>query len=286
MMNAGCDSGARVAAALIGLGRLQGPNDEILLLETGDFSCKAVSSSAPAHFEQTHFVQTTHEEELPGEVTVEDDLVVCEFDFHEELISSSVTSSIGTKAARRLMQGRAQQCVVCMEEKEHTFVPPHETGEGQQVHGHRFCSECWIDFLEHSLRHQPSGKARGSSAPPPLSCPVCRGIVTVPDVWGVGFELPRSWLHASRVHEIDSEIATLTDAPGVLVPLTWVDAAVVYASDVDVADEDALEESVCRRVCNTVVYSTANCFRGVVEHASQAAMMDMSVFDSTRAIPF
>lgn len=33
--------------------------------------------------------------------------------------------------------------------EEHTFVPPHETS--CQVEGHRFCSDCWIDFLDHGL---------------------------------------------------------------------------------------------------------------------------------------
>lgn len=98
---------------------------------------------------------------------------------------------------RRLMQERARQCVVCLCEKEHTFVPPHvgdsdETGTAK-VQDHRFCTECWASFVLHGYKSKASASNDGSSAKAmKLRCPVCRGGIQVPDVWNVslGFKQP------------------------------------------------------------------------------------------------
>mmetsp|Transcript_36941 Transcript_36941/g.97325 ORF Transcript_36941/g.97325 Transcript_36941/m.97325 type:complete len:229 (-) Transcript_36941:266-952(-) len=74
-----------------------------------------------------------------------------------------------------------------MEEKEHTFVPPHTDDAGTHITGHRFCSDCWVEFLIHGLRRQSAVHA-------PLACPVCRGDIATPDVWGACFDLPPAWL--------------------------------------------------------------------------------------------
>merc|ERR1712048_385409 len=60
---------------------------------------------------------------------------------------------------------------------------------GRNVEGHCICTECWVKFMYHGLR-QHSTDGRG---PPPLACPLCRGTIDVPDIWGALIELPPSW---------------------------------------------------------------------------------------------
>lgn len=127
---------------------------------------------------------------------LDDDLVLGDCDSDDEV--DCPASSSGRTTARRLMQARAQQCIVCMEEKEHTFVPPHQTTTCQ-VEGHRFCSDCWIDFLDHGLL-----VLRRGVSPAPLSCPICRSCIHVPDVWTVDVELPTVWQGTKK--EVDSQV--------------------------------------------------------------------------------
>lgn len=137
---------------------------------------------------------------------LDDDLVLGDCDSDDEV--DCPASSSGRTTARRLMQARAQQCIVCMEEKEHTFVPPHQTTTCQ-VEGHRFCSDCWIDFLDHGLL-----VLRRGVSPAPLSCPICRSCIHVPDVWTVDVELPTVWQGTKK--EVDSQVQRVRDRTTVL----------------------------------------------------------------------
>jgi len=106
----------------------------------------------------------------------------------------------GSKAPKRLMEARSRQCIICFTEKQHTFVPPHchdqhgSPAHSAQVESHRFCTDCWAQFLRHQLRG--SGGAG-------LSCPLCRCPIDIPDMWKVVFDLPqpRSRLYPEQAEE-------------------------------------------------------------------------------------
>eukprot|EP00435_Cladocopium_sp_Y103_P002837 s5740_g1.t1 len=81
-------------------------------------------------------------------------------------------------------------CVICLTEKEHTLVPPHAPRfrnapnvPSEAVEDHRFCTDCWEDFLRH---------ARNSTASS-MTCPVCRGEIIIPEVWTQRLQLPQQW---------------------------------------------------------------------------------------------
>eukprot|EP00913_Durusdinium_trenchii_P017891 g16810.t1 len=57
------------------------------------------------------------EEKWTAPALLDDDLVLGDCDSDDEVHCPASCSS-GRTTARRLMQGRAQQCIVCMEEKE------------------------------------------------------------------------------------------------------------------------------------------------------------------------
>mmetsp|Transcript_52927 Transcript_52927/g.134470 ORF Transcript_52927/g.134470 Transcript_52927/m.134470 type:complete len:190 (-) Transcript_52927:391-960(-) len=79
-----------------------------------------------------------------------------------------------------------------MEEKEHTLVPAHSSEDGpQHVDGHRFCSDCWAEYLYHSKQQYFAQRATKKSMP--LTCPLCRSAITVPDAWAAREELPSLW---------------------------------------------------------------------------------------------
>jgi hypothetical protein len=102
----------------------------------------------------------------------------------------------GSKRARKLMEARSQQCVICLTEKEHTFVPWHEPtsaetvvsqGSGSQQHvvNHRFCTECWAEFFQHHLNRgkrseAPSAIGDEVMATEPIKYQHRRGLTTVP----------------------------------------------------------------------------------------------------------
>lgn len=74
-------------------------------------------------------------------------------------------------------------------------MPPHITDAGTHITGHRFCSDCWVEFLVHGLR-------RRSAIHAPLACPVCRANIAAPDVWSACFDLPPAWaLAAPTAHK-------------------------------------------------------------------------------------
>lgn len=212
--------GAQVAAALLRLGKLQLRSEESLVIEMQD-DCRAWEVRQPLQH-----ASDRPEEQSPSKPVVEGDLAVLDCDSGDEAgLPGSLPPAWapGSAAGRRLMKARAQQCVVCMEDKEHTFVPPHREEEsGHLVMGHRFCTDCWTEFLYHSLRQQRRG------APlQPLACPLCRGAIEVPDVWGIDLELPPSWRQALGMDREAPAICPLASTPALLadpLPL-WADAA-------------------------------------------------------------
>eukprot|EP00928_Gymnodinium_smaydae_P014210 TRINITY_DN15173_c0_g1_i1.p1 TRINITY_DN15173_c0_g1~~TRINITY_DN15173_c0_g1_i1.p1 ORF type:complete len:240 (+),score=46.45 TRINITY_DN15173_c0_g1_i1:63-782(+) len=95
-------------------------------------------------------------------------------------------NSQGPMFARRLMEARAQTCMVCMERKEHTLIPPHRhqkpsTSGDEALTSHRFCTDCWSAFLRHGFNNKIVGNRKRLEVK--LVCPVCRDDLEVPDVW-------------------------------------------------------------------------------------------------------
>lgn len=146
-----------------------------------------------------------HRSNVEGDIIIEDFDFDAEFDNHCE--PCLVLEPPRSVRARRLMEARSLQCVICLTEKEHTLVPPHRpltlsTGVGQehawqereqarcwqqQVANHRFCTDCWSSFLSHQLDQQARSSVKGRHL---LSCPVCRGAIDIPDSWKVRLEMP------------------------------------------------------------------------------------------------
>lgn len=184
-----------VGAALLRLGKLGSPCSEMLVIE-------APSPNAAPHIATgrglctrgSHHLKDWKEEitkvELQERSIVERDLQLEEYKSEDEEEWKDIVAGLpppwapGSAVGRKLMKARARQCVICLTEKEHTLVPPHQQ-KLQRVEGHRFCTDCWADFLQHTLNQQ------GGLVTP--ACPVCRGAIDVPDVWCVDFELPESW---------------------------------------------------------------------------------------------
>jgi len=202
--------GARIAAALLRLGKIGRPAEEVLVIEAADRTPhsparpRATAAQAGARLPQRAARQQLAGEDAERPV-VERDLLVQDCDSDDEVAcptSLPARWAPGSTAGRRLMQQRVRQCVVCMEEKEHTLVPPHREDSGRPVDGHRFCTDCWQEFLQHSL------ECARSADPPPLACPLCRCAVDVPDVWGVQLELPTSWLQASGMEATSPQAST------------------------------------------------------------------------------
>lgn len=194
------EDGPRLAARLVGLGCLRPPPRETLVLDSpsqGRFSAvleRALSSLSPwssGSSPKTAFF-------------VEEDLVLQDLD--DDI---SPPQARGRLLGRSLMQQRAQQCMVCMDEKEHTFVPTHRAGTPSHLQGHRFCSDCWVDFLQHRLGQCMSKQATGKMAS--LVCPVCRDEILVPDYLSAECDLPAAWCTTSRPRlqavEVPSELA-------------------------------------------------------------------------------
>lgn len=129
----------------------------------------------------------------------------------------------GAMTARRLMEARSRRCMICLADKQHTLVPPHLEGAGeesgphaaeQQARGgllggsrstasrpmssvepsqpcpsrsledHRFCTECWEAFLQHRLQQ------REEQDRVELRCPLCRALIVIPDVYRIRMGLP------------------------------------------------------------------------------------------------
>lgn len=255
--------GAKAAAKLMALGRLQHSKGEI---EEVDGDRRDLSHiSRPQCKDQ--------DVDWLAELLLDDDLVL--EDFEDEVCNSS-SSTFGRLTARRLMQARAQHCIVCMEEKEHTFVPQHAGNNGQSVEGHRFCSDCWMDFLDHSLMHLPASKEATAIAD--LSCPLCRSRIYVPDMWGVDTDLPPSWIeHAAPVAAVLGSVAEAEDSTRIPESPAWVDESCFAQSDsLENCEEACLP--LCRRVVTAAVQQSVQCLREVIGTASAAtAMMSLNL---------
>lgn len=149
--------------------------------------------------------QEGHQSNVEMDITVED------FDFDPDIDNQCepcfALERPGSVRGRRLMEARSRQCIICLTEKEHTFVPPHRpltlsAGIGQehawqereqarcwqqQVADHRFCTDCWSEFLSHQLEQQARSSVKSCHL---LSCPVCRCAIDIPDLWKVRFQMP------------------------------------------------------------------------------------------------
>eukprot|EP00440_Ansanella_granifera_P006609 gb/GFBE01007164.1/.p1 GENE.gb/GFBE01007164.1/~~gb/GFBE01007164.1/.p1 ORF type:complete len:276 (+),score=47.67 gb/GFBE01007164.1/:1-828(+) len=252
-------SGARAAAAVIGLGKLQRQTSEIFVIEECGEADICVHKATVKKEPWMHKA----EDRSPAPRTLEDDLVLEDCDSDDEVRVSSSSSSMGRMTARRLMQSRAQQCIVCMEEKEHTFVPQHAADSAHHVQGHRFCSDCWVDFLDHSLHALRRGVAG------PLSCPVCRGCISVPDFWAVDVDLPAAWTQTRTSSQVKAEVAVLTSVADAAERAAaerqyWVDDAGRMAADDCTPVHARGPAHVCRQVWNNAVRQGAHCLRTLV----------------------
>eukprot|EP00928_Gymnodinium_smaydae_P046302 TRINITY_DN30844_c0_g2_i1.p1 TRINITY_DN30844_c0_g2~~TRINITY_DN30844_c0_g2_i1.p1 ORF type:complete len:460 (+),score=91.99 TRINITY_DN30844_c0_g2_i1:80-1381(+) len=154
------------------------------------------------------------EEEVPASA-IEEDLTLQDYTPHEHFSTEALDmlqsgALPGTpdampsvprpSTARRLMEARSRQCVVCLCEKEHTLVPLHDEDlDSAQVQDHRFCTDCWAEFLQHGVRQQrpPDGGSGAGSVRVDvdrlrLRCPVCRAGIGIPDVWCVRLDLDQA----------------------------------------------------------------------------------------------
>lgn len=256
--------GAQIAAALLRLGKLRQPTEELLVIEVADErpACPRTPRQAAARSPVAPLApgdavlgsgrpplaprrRRTARQEAAAAPVVENDMIVLDYDSETEveLTSLPVQWAPGSTEGRRLMQSRAQQCVVCMEEKEHTFVPPHREEPGHHVDSHRFCTDCWQEFLQHGLQ-----RAR-TTLPPPLTCPLCRVAIEVPDVWGVNIDLPVTWTEACAVESGSPEASpAAVAASGLWGRLSaepssfWADAAPGATSDAASPGPSVFEE--------------------------------------------
>ncbi|CAK0881016.1 unnamed protein product, partial [Prorocentrum cordatum] len=207
-------AGRQLGARLLELGRLPaGGAEELLVIEASPASGRAAGPVRPARLlggaraaacaAPAPAAVRQREKEDEVDPIVEEDLSLEDFDDEQEVSLRDLSAVLpdpwapGSAKGRQLMTARAKQCVICMEDKEHTLVPPHKgCGEGMNFEGHRVCTGCWEDLLRHELdRHW------GHQGPlPGLTCPVCRGGVLVPDAWGVELDLPEEWIQRSRPH--------------------------------------------------------------------------------------
>eukprot|EP00930_Biecheleria_cincta_P067849 TRINITY_DN5476_c0_g1_i1.p1 TRINITY_DN5476_c0_g1~~TRINITY_DN5476_c0_g1_i1.p1 ORF type:complete len:296 (-),score=55.18 TRINITY_DN5476_c0_g1_i1:216-1001(-) len=247
----------------MGPGKLTVQCDEILVIDDGLLeeqgetkACESISEAPELAPEENQLHQSMVELDLIVQECNEDD------DYFSTASSSSSSSSFpgGRMTARRLMQARAKSCVVCMEDKEHTFVPSHQSDAGGQVEGHRFCTDCWVDFLEHSLAQRPT------SSGAVLCCPVCRSRISVPDVYTVDVDMPLGWTQSgqdSKQRQVEARVLpSIADLDDIR-PLSWVDASEVSG---DCSPPAGVVEGrpLCRRVWNSAVQRGLECLRGVM----------------------
>ncbi|CAE8722113.1 unnamed protein product [Polarella glacialis] len=195
-MTLSCEEDSRnggVGAALLSLGKLsRAGSSELMIIEA-----LSPGVATPKLRHQT-VIRTKRSEPKKKEQQerwiVEADIMLEEYSSEGEEEWQGLVAQLpppwapGSANGRKLMEARARQCVICLTEKEHTLVPPHRE-HGQRVESHRFCTDCWAQFLRHSMQQE------GHQRP---VCPVCRGAVDVPDVWCVDFQLPASWGSGKR----------------------------------------------------------------------------------------
>jgi len=261
-----CEAWTQPASAVMGPGKLAFQCDEILVIDDG-FEEQQGNTTVSETFSGT-FELAPKEESPLLQSRVELDLILqdcsgfdCDFDF-----TATSSSSMGRMTARRLMQSKAKQCVVCMEDKEHTFVPTHQSDAGGHVEGHRFCTDCWVVFLEHSLAQ------RATSLGAALCCPVCRSQISVPDVYTVDVDMPVGWIkdgQDSKQHPAEARVLpSIADLDDIR-PLSWVDSseASQELGDCSPPADDMEGRPLCRRVWNSAVQRGYECLRGVLTAA-------------------
>ncbi|CAJ1396801.1 unnamed protein product [Effrenium voratum] len=259
-------TGGKAALSVMRLGKLRAQLNEVMIIEEiHDQEVRKYTEESLLE----EAVETEEEEKWTAPALLDDDLVVGDCDSDDE-VPCPPSSSSGRSTARRLMQARAQQCIVCMEEKEHTFVPPHVESNHSHTDGHRFCSDCWIDFLDHGLL-----VLRRGVSPAPLSCPICRSCIHVPDVWTVDVELPSVWTHAKPVepevqcHEVQV-LSPTSDGERSAAELSWVSADSARSSDDCAPEGRHMLPPLCRRVWAAAVRSGAQYLRNVLGEAREA----------------
>jgi len=188
------------ALPLLRLGRLSRLVPESLVIDSDEGHVGSTSASSAATPRQRLQLPVCEKSALDGDESPsvaidEGDLLLEDFDSAAGTPLGSFAP--GSATPLHLMLARAQQCVVCLQDKAHTFVPPHSGGGcARDVSGHRFCTDCWIEFLYHSSRQQRCG-----ARPAPLACPLCRGGIHVPDVWGATYVLPSVWMQPAADEE-------------------------------------------------------------------------------------
>ena len=125
-----------------------------------------------------------HEDGGPGPPIVETDLAVQDFSSDEEFYKKSKAWFNFNFGRKNFFLEAKRPCVICLSEKEHTLVPPHaaRNAPSSELEDHRFCTDCWEDFLQHARSSQAS-----------MICPVCRGEILIPEVWTQRLQLPRRW---------------------------------------------------------------------------------------------
>lgn len=261
-------TGGKAALGVVCLGKLQTQLTEVLVIEEID---GVEVTNLPRQPKAEPAKEAT--EDWAAETLYEDDLVLGDLDSDDEVPSPEPSYPSGRMAARRRMQARAQQCIVCMEEKEHTFVPPHLQGCDSHVDGHRFCSDCWIDFLDHGL-----SVLRRGVTPTPLSCPICRSCIHVPDVWTVDVELPAAWTGSSKSSDAEVEcyevqvLTPTSENSAGAAEFSWVSSDSAASTDdcADSAQNGTFFPPLCRRVWDVAVRSSTAALRGVLAAASEA----------------
>jgi hypothetical protein len=227
--------------AVLCLGKLCSPMDELFVIEvssptstastpSSSSTATASSSNAPSHPHSRILEPVDLLEEHCNRHILENDLQVEDFSSDDHSRFNDVVDCLpppwapGSAMGRKLMTARAKQCVVCLTDKEHTLVPPHRQNT-QNVEGHRFCTDCWAEFLQHQIQ------TRGNHGP---ACPVCRGPIDVPDVWCVGFPIPDSWFGPTKqIASVVPPWASLASTEGFLAwhrqtpdaPEFWADVA-------------------------------------------------------------
>jgi len=257
-------TGVKAALNVVCLGKLQTQLQEVLVIEEID---GVEISSVPCQKKEEPIEEDV--ERWTADAMYDDDLELSELDSEDEA-PPEPSCSRGRMTARHRMQDRAQQCIVCMEEKEHTFVPPHVQGCGSHVDGHRFCSDCWIDFLDHGL-----SVLRKGVVPAPLACPICRSCIHVPDVWTVDVELPSAWVQGSKKADAEVEcyevqVLTPTSQASAGAEFSWVSSDSSGSTDDCAPAGRPLLPPLCRRVWDVAVRSGTAALRGVLAAASEA----------------
>jgi len=165
-------------------------------LSLSNFKSHSCSSSTNFNIMNVTTNQNNNNKQTMADVVpsdrIEKDIEIQDYSPSESGRRSDDFVATGQLEGRRRMVARSQQCVVCMEVKEHTFVPAHRGAASLQCQGHRFCTDCWLEFLTHRMRQLMTKQAQGRFCPP-LPCPVCRAEIYVPDYFAPQMTLPKCW---------------------------------------------------------------------------------------------